>query len=66
VVPFLLGLFFVFLPRIDRSRSPGGIWLAGDRRRLGALFFAILLSQILFIVVGQWLRGSNWSLIWPF
>jgi quinol-cytochrome oxidoreductase complex cytochrome b subunit len=66
VIPLLLGLFFLFVPKLDRSRSPGGVWLARDRRWLLSLFFAVLLGQIGLIVVGQWLRGPNWALGWPF
>ncbi len=66
VAPLALLLFFALVPLLDRSRSPGGVWLARDRRWLNALFFAILASQIVFIVIGQWLRGPNWALMLPF
>lgn len=66
VVPLLLALLLLFAPLIDRSDSPGGIWLARDRRWYNVAFFAILASQLVFIVVGGWLRGANWTLILPF
>lgn len=64
--PAALVLFAMLAPLIDRSRSSGGIWFSKDRFFLNALFAAVLLSQIAFIVIGQWLRGKNWELIIPF
>lgn len=64
VIPALIGGFLVFLPLLDRSRG-GGIWLARDRRGWVALFLVLLLSQVLFIFIGQFCRGRNWQLIWP-
>lgn len=64
--PAALVLFAILAPLIDCSRSSEGIWFSKDRFFLNALFAAILLSQIAFIVIGQWLRGKNWELIIPF
>ena len=61
----LLG-FFVLAPLLDRSRSAGGMWFARDRIGINLVFALVLLSQIAFIVIGQWLRGKNWELILPF
>jgi len=66
LVPLILLLFFVAIPWLDRSRSEGGEAFARDRAGLTLLFFALLLSQLAFIVVGQWLRGPNWKLLLPF
>lgn len=66
VVPALSGLFLLFAPPFDRSRSPGGKWFARDRWGINLLFLLLLLSQIGFIVVGQWFRGKNWTLQLPF
>ncbi len=66
VAPMLFGLFLALCPFLDRSRSHPGIWLPGDRWRINLVFALIMLSQVVFIVIGQWFRGANWSLIWPF
>lgn len=63
--PLAIILFLLLLPTIDRSISPGGKWLATDRWLWWSLFLLILLSQIGFIIVGQWLRGPNWQLLLP-
>lgn len=66
VAPAALLAFAVLAPLVDRSRRPGGVWFARERIWLDGLFAAILLSQIAFIVVGQWFRGKNWEMILPF
>lgn len=61
VAPLILLLFFVLVPLLDRTQSPGGVWFAKDRRVLNVLFLCILLSQVTFIIIGLWFRGKNWS-----
>ena len=63
--PLAIILFLLLLPKIDRSLSAGGQWMAADRWPWWSLFLLILLSQIAFIIVGQWLRGPNWQLTLP-
>jgi len=66
VAPTLIALFLLLAPQIDRSRALGGRWFGRERRCLNLVFLAILLSQIAFIIVGEWLRTSNWQLRIPF
>ncbi len=66
IIPALLGAFFLLLPKLDRSASPGGVWLARDRRGWNLLCLAILFSQLVFIAIGLWCRGPNWQFHWPF
>lgn len=66
VAPTLIGLFLLAVPFLDRSQTPGGIWFCRDRWHFNLLFVLIGLSQIAFIVIGQWLRGANWQFIRPF
>lgn len=66
VIPGLILGFLLFLPKIDRSLSPGGKWFAPGRRIWSLFFLAIMVSQIVFIIIGVWLRGPNWQLILPF
>ena len=65
IVPALLALFLLLAPMLDR-RGAGGVWLARERRLLNLLFLLILASQILLIIIGQWMRGENWRFISPF
>ncbi len=65
-VPGLFALFLVLVPVLDRSRSPGGTWLARDRRAINRIFLLVILGQLGLIVVGQWFRGANWVFQTPF
>ncbi|WP_051360828.1 cytochrome b N-terminal domain-containing protein [Desulfuromonas sp. TF] len=66
VAPALIAIFLISVPWLDRSPNSGGQWFARDRRRLDIFFILLLLSQITLIIVGRWLRGPNWALVWPF
>lgn len=65
VVPTLIGLFLLLTPLFDR-RPTGGRWLSRERRWLDRAFLLLLLSQLVLIVIGQWFRGSNRTLLNPF
>lgn len=65
-VPCIIGLFLLLAPLIDRSKSPGGNWFARDRWLINVLFLLVLLSQLMFIIIGQWFRGKNWAFVVPF
>jgi len=66
VFPAALAGLFVLIPWLDRSRSPAGQWFSHDR--LGRCMLFLLLGAVLLglIVVGQWFRGRDWQLVWPF
>ncbi len=66
IVPTMIGLFLLAVPLLDRSNSTGGVWFGRDRMHYNLLFLLLALSQMAFIVIGQWLRGANWQLILPF
>ena len=66
LAPAILALFMALAPFADRSASPPGLWFAKDRRLWNLAFLLLVLSQVAFIVLGQWFRGKNWALLWPF
>jgi quinol-cytochrome oxidoreductase complex cytochrome b subunit len=66
LMPTLIAFLLLLTPLLDRSRAPGGRWFAPERRCLNLFFLAVLLSQIAFIIIGQWFRTSNWQLHLPF
>ncbi len=66
VVPGLVLGYLLLLPKLDQSTTPGGKWFASDRRVWSLIFLAIMVSQIVFIVIGVWFRGPNWQLVLPF
>ncbi len=66
VAPTLIALFLLLAPMLDRSHAPGGHWFGREKRWLNLVFLSILMSQIAFIIVGQWFRASNWQFYIPF
>jgi quinol-cytochrome oxidoreductase complex cytochrome b subunit len=66
VSPTLIALFLLLAPMLDRRRAPGGHWFGREQRWLNLIFLSFLLSQMVFIIVGQWFRGSNWQFYIPF
>ena len=65
VLPALIGLFLVFSPVVDRSKEPGGKWFGKGRLVINVVFALTFLSQIFFIIVGQWFRTTNWVFKFP-
>jgi quinol-cytochrome oxidoreductase complex cytochrome b subunit len=65
VIPFVIGLFLVLIPVLDRANQAGGRWFAKERSTVNLIFGMILLSQVFMIVVGQWLRTKNWLFKFP-
>ncbi len=66
LIPVLLAAFLLLVPFLDRSRSCGGQWFSADRRRWNLAFALLLLSQVVLIIIGHFLRGPNWQLLLPF
>lgn len=64
--PLLIILFLAGVPLLDRSSSPAGNWFCRDRLPVQIVFVCMMISQIAFIIIGQWFRGRNWSFVWPF
>lgn len=65
VIPTVLALFLVFLPKMDHGSGIGGVWLARERRSWNFCFLLLLGSQLILILIGQFCRGSNWQWVWP-
>jgi quinol-cytochrome oxidoreductase complex cytochrome b subunit len=66
IVPALIGFFLVFAPMLDRSASAGGRWFSRDRWIINLSFALILLSQLMFIAIGEWFRTKDWMFHFPF
>jgi len=65
VVPGITVLALLTVPYLDRGRAGTGEWFHPSRRRAILLFTAISVAAIVLILVGEFLRGPNWHLYWP-
>lgn len=65
LVPALTVIALLLVPYLDRSREGTGEWFHPARRRAILLFTVIAVAAIALILVGEFLRGPNWHLYWP-
>jgi len=65
LVPGLIALFLLLCPFIDRSQGSGGRWFARQRLSLNLVFILIGISQVVFIIIGQFFRAKNWTFMVP-
>lgn len=65
VLPTLIILGLCLIPYLDTSRCGVGTYrIEGRRLAVGHFLFGFALWWVL-IAVGQWLRGPNWQIYWP-
>ena len=65
VAPVLIVLSLLLLPYLDRSPKGTGIWFSRDRKIATTLFTLFVIAMVVLILIGQFVRGPNWGLYWP-
>lgn len=65
LAPAAIVLSLLFLPYLDRNPAGVGVWFAKERRVATTLFTVFVVSMLVLIVIGQFLRGPNWTLSLP-
>ncbi|MFZ4858048.1 MAG: menaquinol oxidoreductase [Desulfuromonadaceae bacterium] len=65
VAPVLIVLSLLLLPYLDRNPKGTGIWFSRDRKIATTLFTLFVIAMVLLILIGQFVRGPNWGLYWP-
>ena len=64
-VPLLIIVALMMIPYLDTSRNRIGEYNFGERRLVvGHFLFGFVLWWVL-IAIGQFLRGPNWQIYWP-
>jgi quinol-cytochrome oxidoreductase complex cytochrome b subunit len=61
----MVGLLLV-TPYIDRGTKGVGKWFAKERLMANTIFLTLVTLNIIFIVIGTFFRGPNWTLVSPF
>ncbi|MDP2657340.1 MAG: cytochrome b N-terminal domain-containing protein [Candidatus Deferrimicrobium sp.] len=64
-VPTVAVLALLLVPYVDRGQVGTGEWFHPARRRAVIVFTVIVVAAIMLILVGEFLRGPNWHLHWP-
>lgn len=65
VAPALIVLALLLLPYLDRNPKGTGVWFSRDRRLATLLFTLFVIAMVVLILIGQFVRGPNWALYWP-
>jgi len=65
-IPGLMVAVLLLVPYIDRSAHGVGKWFAKERLLANTIFLTLVIVNVIFIVIGTFFRGPNWSLVWPF
>jgi quinol-cytochrome oxidoreductase complex cytochrome b subunit len=65
VAPAVIVLSLLLLPYLDRNPKGTGVWFSPDRRVATFLFTIFVVAMVVLILIGQFVRGPNWGLYWP-
>jgi len=65
-IPGVEVALLMLVPFIDRKVSGVGKWFARERFLANTLFVTFALLNVIFIIIGTFFRGPNWSLVSPF
>jgi menaquinol-cytochrome c reductase cytochrome b/c subunit len=65
VAPALIVLSLLLLPYLDRNPKGVGVWFSADRKAANFFFTLFVIAMVVLILIGQFLRGPNWHLYWP-
>lgn len=65
VAPAVIVFSLLLLPYLDRNPKGTGVWFSRDRKIATLLFTVFVIAMVVLILIGQFLRGPNWHLYWP-
>jgi quinol-cytochrome oxidoreductase complex cytochrome b subunit len=64
-IPTVEVLILLLAPYLERKPAGAGKWFALERLLPNTLFVTFAVLNVIFIVIGTFLRGPNWGLVWP-
>ncbi len=65
VAPGLIVLSLFALPYLDRNPRGVGVWFSGTRKFGIVAFTLFVIVMVVLILIGEFLRGPNWNIYWP-
>jgi quinol-cytochrome oxidoreductase complex cytochrome b subunit len=65
-VPGLMVALLFLVPYIDRNPLGVGRWFAKERLLANTIFLTLVVLNVIFIVIGTFFRGPNWTFVSPF
>ena len=64
-VPGIFVLLLLGTPYMDRSTKGVGKWFSRDRLLANTIFITFVVANIIFVIIGTFFRGANWSFVTP-
>ena len=64
-MPTIFVLLLLGTPYVDRSPKGVGKWFSRDRLLTNTIFIAFVVANIIFVIIGTFFRGANWSFVTP-
>jgi quinol-cytochrome oxidoreductase complex cytochrome b subunit len=64
-VPGIFVVLLLLVPYIDRGAAGVGKWFARERLLANTIFLTLVLVNVMFIIIGTFFRGPNWSMVLP-
>ncbi len=65
LVPGVIILSLLLLPYLDRNPRGIGVWFSGTRKFGIVMFSLFVIVMVVLILIGEFLRGPNWIIYWP-
>jgi quinol-cytochrome oxidoreductase complex cytochrome b subunit len=65
-VPGILVLLLLAAPYLDRRPGGVGRWFARERLLANTIFLTLVTLNLIFVVIGTFFRGPNWTFVSPF
>jgi quinol-cytochrome oxidoreductase complex cytochrome b subunit len=65
-IPGMMVALLLVTPYIDRGTKGVGKWFAKERLMANTIFLTLVTLNIIFIVIGTFFRGPNWTFVSPF
>ena len=65
-IPTVFVLLLLAAPYIDRNPKGVGRWFARERLLANTIFLTLAVLNVIFIIIGTFFRGPNWTFVSPF
>jgi len=64
-IPTVFVLLLLTVPYLDRNPKGVGLWFSRERLLANTIFITLVLVNVIFIIIGTFFRGPNWSFVSP-
>lgn len=65
-IPGIMVGLLLAVPYLDRTTHGVGKWFAKERLLANTLFLSLVVLNVIFIIIGTFFRGPNWTFVSPF